>query len=125
MSDSARRPSLCRLLILPPLLLTIVAGCHRPPVQRGLYYWGHEVNVVCPCSSSDCFWVRGESDVLGPLRTYVQKQTTEPYQPVFLTYRGERLNEPTTGFAANYEGYQAIAEVLSVSVELPESCPPP
>jgi hypothetical protein len=125
-SDVAHRPYVWRHPILLPVLLAIIAGgCDRPPVQRGLYYWGHEVNVVCPCGSTDCFWVRGEPDVLGPLRTDVQKQITEPYQPVFLTYRGERLNEPTSGFAVNYEGYQAISEVLSVSVGLPENCTPP
>jgi hypothetical protein len=114
-----------RYLALTPLLLAIVAGCDRPPTQRGLYYWGHEVNVVCPCGSTDCFWVRGEPAVLATLRTYVQKQATEPYQPVYLVYRGEFLDEPSTGFAANYEGYQAVTEILSVSVTLPEDCPAP
>ena len=35
------------------------------------------------------------------------------------------LEEPTTGFAANYEGYQTVTEILSVSVTLPVYCPAP
>ncbi len=109
-------------LLLPIALLT---ACDRLPEQRGLYYWGAEVNVLCPCGSRDCFWVRGDVTVLNPLRTFVQKQTSQPYQPVFLTYRGQQLDEPTSGFAANYEGYQEITEVLSNSIALPGDCQPP
>ncbi len=107
------------------LLIGCLAGCDQPPTQRGLYYWGGEVNVVCPCGSSDCFWVRGDQVILTPLKTFVQKQTHQPYQPVFLTYRGRFLDEPTSGFASNYEGYQFISEVVSVDVRLPEDCQPP
>ncbi len=118
-----------RRLACPALLalavLSLATGCDRQPEQRGLYYWGAEVNVVCPCGSRDCYWVRGEPLVLSPLRTYLQKQTSEPYQPVYLTYHGHRVDEPTSGFAANYEGYQAITEVLTVSVTLPADCPRP
>lgn len=107
------------------IVLAITAGCDQTPPQRGLYYWGAEVNVLCPCGSKDCFWVRGDPAVLNPLRTFVQKQISQPYQPVFLFYRGRILDEPTMGFASNYEGYQAVTEVLSVSVSLPQDCPPP
>ena len=113
-----------RSLLLAASMLLLTA-CERPPEHRGLYYWGAEVNVVCPCGSRDCYWVRGEPAVLNPLRVYVQKQTSEPYQPIYLTYRGHRLDEPTSGFAVNYEGYQLISEVISRSVTLPEDCPTP
>jgi hypothetical protein len=112
-----------RLLIC--LLLPILPACERPAEQRGLYYWGAEVNVVCPCGSRACYWVRGEPAVLNPLRLYLQKKTSEPYQPIYLTYRGHILDEPTSGFAANYEAYQLISEVISRSVTLPEDCPAP
>ena len=111
--------------LISGLLLGYLTGCDREPVQQGLYYWGGEVNVVCPCGSTACFWVRGEPDVLNQLKSFVQRQTSEPYQPVFLTYRGRITDEPRAGFAVNYEGYQSIAEVLTLSVSLPENCPPP
>ena len=107
------------------LLLALSAGCGQTPAQRGLYYWGAEVNVLCPCGGEDCFWVRADTEVLGRLRTFVEQQTDKPYQPVFLSYRGQRLDEPGAGFAAEYEGYLAIAEVVSISVSLPADCPPP
>jgi len=117
------------------LLPALTAGCDQPPAQRGLYYWGAEVNVVCPCgvggergaagTGQRCFWVRGDPALLETMQVYVQRNISEPYQPVFLSYRGEFLDEPTVGFAANYEGYQTVTEVLSVSVDLPEDCPPP
>ena len=116
-----RTPPLLILLVV----LTALAGCNRQPIEQGLYYYGHEVNVVCPCGSTDCYWLRGEQPLLSQLRLYVQKQTSEPYQPVFLEYRGQRLAEPGTGYAANYEGYLELREILSVSVDLPADCQTP
>jgi hypothetical protein len=112
------------LLIL--CLAAPLMGCEKAPAPlRGLYFWGAEVNVVCPCGTELCYWVRGEREILDPLKLYVQKQTSQPYQPVYLTYRGRFLDEAAVGFAANYDGYQVLKEVLSVSVHLPADCPPP
>ena len=110
---------------LPLLLAVALAGCDRQPVQRGHYYYGHEVNVVCPCGATDCYWLRGEQMLLGQLRLFVQRRTSAPYQPVFLEFRGQRLAEPGTGYAANYEGYLELTEIVSVSEDLPADCPTP
>jgi hypothetical protein len=120
-----RRRRLPFFVLFQVLVLLAGSGCDQPPAQKGLYYWGHEVNVVCPCGSSDCYWVRGEKLLLGTLRSYVQKQISQPYQPVYLEYRGRMLDEPRIGYAVNYEGYLEITEVLSLSVALPEHCPSP
>lgn len=79
--------------------------------------------MVCPCGSGDCYWVRGSSDVLESLKTFVAAQTSQPYQPVFITYQGRILDEPTSGFAADYEGYQLISGIQSISVAIPGDCP--
>ena len=120
-------PAVVRLLLAVLLLMNIACApsAEHSPVQRGLYYWGHEVNVVCDCSGDDCYWVQGERALLDQLRAFVQAQTTPPYQPVFLTYTGRILDQPTDGFAADYEGYREISTVRTLSADLPEDCPAP
>lgn len=114
------------LAVLRVLALTAPLGaCDRSSLDEGLYYWGAEVNVICPCGTDACYWVRGEPEVLEPLKAYVQKQTSRPYQPVHVVYRGRMLDERKSGFAVNYDGYQTLLEVRSVSTSLPEHCPSP
>ncbi len=108
-------------------LVLLAGGCKadQEPAQRGRYYWGGEVNVVCPCGLDLCYWVRADAAVLDPLKQFVQRQTDRPYQPVFITYQGHLLSELAVGFAANYDGLQRIEQVLSISLDLPEDCREP
>lgn len=110
-----------RVLLLIPML----CACDTAPAEQGLYYWGAEVNVVCPCGTDACFWVRGEREILDPLKNYVQRQTSRPYQPVYIEYRGRPLDDQPIGFAANYDGYHSLLEIVSVSTTLPDHCPEP
>lgn len=118
------RPQAGRRWLPLSFCLAALAACQpAPPPARALYYWGGEVNVACPCGTSQCFWVRGTPAVLERLRGFVQAETSRPYQPVFLRYRGERLAEPTSGFAADYDGYLRIDRIESLSPTLPDDCP--
>ena len=125
MSTAPRRRNTAARLLLPFLLLAALVACNRTAPQEGLYYWGAEVNVICRCNTDSCYWVRGGAEVVDRLKNYVQRQTSRPYQPVYVQYRGEMLDEQTFGFAVNYEGYQALHEVLSVTTVLPDHCPAP
>lgn len=109
-------------ILLSPLIL-LTSGCEPEPVLRARYYWGGEVNVVCPCGTELCYWVRADPEVIQPLKNFVQRQTSRPYQPVYLTYRGRLLSDPAVGFGASYDGHQQIEQVLSVTLELPVDCP--
>jgi hypothetical protein len=125
---SVRRTTPQQLAPTALLILTSITGlgaCDGETPREGLYYWGAEVHVICRCGRDLCFWVRGEPEVVEPLKQYVQKQTDRPYQPVHILYRGHELDEPTAGFAASYDGYEAVVEVLSITAELPEHCPAP
>ncbi len=103
----------------------LLSGCEAEEKLHGLYYWGAEVNVVCPCGTDVCYWVRAEPVVLVPLKNFVQRKTGRPYQPVYLTYRGHMVEEAAIGFGASYDGHLQIEEVISLSVELPNDCPEP
>lgn len=106
-------------------LTSMLMGCDAETTLHGRYYWGAEVNVVCPCGTDLCYWVRAEPGLLQPLKNFVQRNSSRPYQPVYLSYRGRILDEPAVGFGASYDGLKQIVEVLSMSVELPEDCPEP
>ncbi len=112
-------------LLAGALLLLILPGCSDPPPERGLYYYGAEVNVVCPCGTDTCFWVRGTGALLDPLKAFVQKNAAEPYQPMYLRYRGALLDESPVGFAVSYDGLYRIDSVLEIDSTLPGDCLPP
>lgn len=120
-------PGALRAIWLPAALIALTSGCNgdQETDQRGRYYWGGEVNVVCPCGQDVCYWVRSEAAILDPLKQFVQRQTERPYQPVFITYQGHLLSERGVGFAANYDGLKQIDRVSSMSVELPDDCREP
>lgn len=111
--------------LVPAAILTGLAACGDPPAERGLYYYGAEVNVVCPCGTETCFWVRGSPALLDPLKTFVQRNAETPYQPMFLRYRGRLLDDAPVGFAVSYDGLYRIESVLAIEKTLPENCPPP
>lgn len=116
------RPVAIATALLASLLAT---GCDGAPPERGIYYWGAEVNAVCPCGSRQCYWVKTGPDIGNRLKGFVQRNTSKPYQGVYLVYRGQLLDEATVGFAANYDGLMAVDEVLGLTVEIPSDCPPP
>ncbi|MEM8767937.1 MAG: hypothetical protein AAGE43_10860 [Pseudomonadota bacterium] len=104
------------------LIFLAVTACGDPSAERGLYYYGGEVNVVCPCGGDSCYWVRGAAAVLDPMKRFVLKNAATPYQPMYLQYRGEALKETPVGFAANYDGLYRIDSVLAIDSTLPADC---
>ena len=107
------------------LLGAILGGCDRSPAISARYYYGGEVNVVCPCSGGKCYWVRAEPAIGNRLKDFVMRQTGQPYQAVYLRFHGHLLYEPGVGFAANYDGLMSVTEVLTLTTEIPASCPDP
>ncbi len=109
---------LVSLFLLP--VFTLAASCDR--VYSGLYYWGAEVNTFQPCGSKHTYWVSASSWVLGPLKQFLQANTCEPYQPIYIEMRGHLLDEKTDGFASQYDGLIRISEVISKDLEIPPGC---
>lgn len=102
-----------------------LAACDAPPVLSGRYHYGGEVDIVCPCSTTQCYWVRAEPAIAGQLHDYAQRQAQTPYQAMYLRWRGHLLDEPRVGFAANYDGLMRVEKILALSVEIPANCAAP
>ena len=105
-------------------LLTLSA-CDSDRVLDARYYWGHEVNVVCPCSSTTCFWLKATPELQKVLRHFVLTKTSSAYQPVLLRFEGGLLQEQANGYAANYDGLMGIDRIEELSVVIPPSCADP
>ena len=102
-----------------------LTACESPPVHSGRYHYGAEVDIVCPCGTKVCYWVRADPPVAKQLHDYAQRQAEAPYQPMYLRWRGQLLDEPRVGFPANYDGLMRVDAVLTLSVEMPDDCPAP
>ena len=89
---------------------------------KGIYYWGHEVNAFQPCGSEETYWVSASSWMLSPLKAYIESNTSQPYQPVYVEFRGHLLNEEVDGFAKNYDGLMRISEINAKRIDIPAEC---
>lgn len=98
------------------------SGSDCDEVFAGRYYWGAEVNAFRPCGQTVSYWVSASSWVQAPLIELVKTRSSQPYQPVFVRFRGHLLDEARDGFAADHDGLIRISEVLEISPALPAEC---
>jgi hypothetical protein len=98
------------------------SGCESDTPRDAVYYWGAEVNVVCPCETEQCYWVRGSNDTLAALRRFVEQNTSEPYTGIHMRFHGRPLGPANSGFAAEYDGQIQVDRVLSLGTEIPTVC---
>jgi hypothetical protein len=105
-------------------LLVSLSGCTMCGDRnyRGIYTGGHEVNTFQPCGSEETYWVSASSWILSPLKEYVESSKSQPYQPVYLEFRGRLLNENVDGFAENYDGLIRISEINAKRIDMPAGC---
>jgi hypothetical protein len=105
----------------------LLAGCEPheragEQVYEGLYVWGHEANMFQPCDNDKTFWVSAGSWVQEPLLDFYKTHTSQPYQAIYIEFRGIELNEEVDGFAGDHDGLIRISEVLDLSLRVPEAC---
>jgi len=103
----------------------LLAGCTGggiDDVYKGRYYRGAEVDAFHPCGADIAYWVSASSWVKSPLIDYLRLNTMEPYQPIYVEFRGHLLHEEVDGFARDYDGLIRISEVLLESAEIPATC---
>lgn len=92
-------------------------------IHRGLYTYGAEVDAFRPCGSEKEYWVNVTPWVREPLAGFLkERKATEPYQPVYIEFRGHILNDKRDGFAAQYDGLIHISEVLVISEPSDKQC---
>lgn len=88
---------------------------------RGTYLWGPEVHGFKPCNDEKDYWV--SFDWAGnEMHEYYIKADKEPYQPMYIEFRGQVLNEAVGGFAEEYTGLIRISEVSKYTFEVPAQC---
>ena len=104
------------------LLLSLCgwAGAHDSEF-RGSYTWGAEVDVFSPCNSSLVYWTSYNWAGSG-LREFYKANTSQPYQPIYISFRGQILDEAVDGFASRYDGLIRISEIHVLEKNIPSDC---
>jgi len=106
--------------ILVPLL---TACCATTPERtyKGIYSYGHEVRGFKPCNEKEDYWV--SFDWAGmEMQDFYENARKPPYQPLYIEFRGQALNEAVDGFAEQSSGLIRISEVFSYTFEVPSGC---
>ena len=105
------------LFLLAPMASTADFGS----IFEGKYIWGHEVHSFTQCGSNVSYWV--SFDWAGrEMQNFYKTNTTQPYQPMYLKFRGHLLDEEVDGFADQFDGLIRISEVKAYSTNLPPHC---
>lgn len=105
------------------VLAILLAACSKgEEVHRGVYAWGHEVRVFQPCDSKKSFWISTSEWIQEPLLAFYRAHTSQPYQTIYIEFKGAELDEQLEGFARDHDGLIRISEVLRQSMTVPEDC---
>ncbi|WP_223669445.1 hypothetical protein [Kangiella shandongensis] len=84
-------------------------------VVSGSYIYGHEVNSFQPCGEKIEYWVVGNEGVMSQLSERYTGMVGKPYQPVYVSFRGDKIGKATDGFASDYDGQFKVREVVSMT----------
>jgi len=110
-------------LVISIIYATLIAcSADNDSIYAGRFVWGAEVITFQPCHSKKVYWVSASSWIRGPLLEFYKNTTTKPYQPVYIQFRGQLLDEKVDGFAADYDGLMRISEIKKTALQLPEHC---
>jgi hypothetical protein len=96
--------------------------CECDQQFSGAYVWGHEVHTFQSCDQSEIHWVSASGWVIADLLQHYESFPGEPYEPLYITFRGHILDEEVDGFASDYAGLIRISEVLDWSATVPSAC---
>lgn len=108
-------------LILTLLFSQVVYAADFDQIYIGKYSWGPEVDSFTPCNSKTSYWVSYSWAGI-EMHEFYKKNRQEPYQFMYLKFRGHLLDEVVDGFAEQYDGFVRISEVKEFTFELPETC---
>lgn len=105
-----------RLSVIALGLLSLAAVNAGTGVEklRGDYTWGHEVNVFCPQTGSECFWLGPNSSrsARERLKQIYEEKKPGLYKPVCVVVEAViDRDTPRQGFAIDYDGLVDIVEV--------------
>lgn len=90
-------------------------------VYEGLYSWGPEVHSFTPCGDETSYWV--SFDWAGAeMHEHYKQYFDNPYQPMFIEFRGHILDEKVDGFAEEYDGLIRVSDVHRFTFDIPGRC---
>ncbi|MFV8569570.1 hypothetical protein ACNQ6O_00030 [Marinobacter sp. SBS5] len=90
---------------------------------KGLYYYGHEVDLFKTCNLPDSFWVsHGWGSVNSDLKGFYKKSTKEPYQPIYIEFIGHPHYEEPDGIEALYDETVHISKIIKIEALVPSGC---
>ena len=90
---------------------------------KGLYYYGAEVDSFKSCNYPDSFWVsHGWGSINSDLKGFYKRNTTEPYQPIYIEFIGHPHHEESDGFEASYAGTVHISKITKLEAKPPSEC---
>jgi hypothetical protein len=56
------------------------------------------------------------------MHEFYKKNSTKPYQAMYIEFRGQTLSEALDGFAKSYSGLLRISEVKKFTFDVPMQC---
>jgi len=80
-----------------------------------------EVNTFTTCDKKQSYWASFNWAGL-EMQSFYKQNSTKPYQPMYIKFKGHLLNEKVDGFALNYDGLIRISAVQEYSFEVPAKC---
>ncbi len=88
---------------------------------KGHYIWDAEVHSFKSCGSEMEYWVYSDNESKKAIEFH-QRNTTQPYQSVYLEFNGKLLDKATDGFAESYDGLIVMTKLLKLQKSIPSSC---
>lgn len=109
------------ITIFAILFLQAALAADYDQIYEGKYAWGPEVQSFTLCNTKTSYWV--SFDWAGiEMQEFYKAHRKEPYQEMYLKFRGHLLDEAVDGFAEDYDGLIRVSEVKEYSFEVPKSC---
>ncbi|WNC70610.1 hypothetical protein RGQ13_10740 [Thalassotalea psychrophila] len=110
------------ILISALLLLSSVGNStESDELYQGIFTWGPEVHSFKTCVDNADYWILVNPEVL-KLKEFYHANQQQPYQGLYIEFKGEEQPKSQQGFAADYSSQITINEVLSYTFELPPIC---
>jgi uncharacterized membrane protein len=99
-------------------------SCTLAEEHRGLFVFGHEAHTVRLCGDTRTLWVHSTGPIREQLQADYERLATHPYDEVYLEFEGKIVTEPSTGFAADYDGVIAVEKIRAMRSAGEADCVP-
>ena len=103
------------------LCTSFLYAANHENIYKGIYSWGPEVHSFRPCHETTDYWVSFNWAGI-KMHSFYKSEKNGPYQPMYVEFRGQILNEIVDGFAKQYHGLIRISEVRTYTFMIPAQC---